>query len=289
MRDVMPSAALAERVESFLAPLGGRTAVALRRLPPLATKRRAPADEAEASGSPASEAIDLRANEPFPAASLIKLCVAVEVLRRVDLGQFRLEERFETAREPRVGGSGVLDYLHPGTRLALRDLCFLMLGVSDNTAANFLIDLVGMGEINETITRMGLKQTKLARRFMDFAARDAGRDNVTSAGELADLLALLHRRALPGAPLLRELLLAQQVADDLRAWLPPETPFACKTGSLDGTGRDDAVFSVAGLLNAPAGGAVALCILTAEQRDPAEARIAVGRALRAVWDAWCAV
>lgn len=286
MQDVDPSA-LAERLDAILTPLGGRSAVAVRRLAPVSFKRRAQADDDDGPPPEALDRVNLCADERFPAASLIKLGIAVEVFRRVDLGQFRLDERFDTVSEPRAGGGGALDYLHAETRLTLQDLCFLMLDLSDNTASNFLIDLVGLGEINETLARTGLKQTKLSRRLMDFEARAARRDNVTSASDMADLLALLHRRALPGAPLLRELLLAQQMADDLRAWLPPETPFACKTGSLDGTEHDDAVFSVAGLLYPPSGEAVALCILTAEQRDPAAARVAVGRALRAVWEAWC--
>ena len=145
----------------------------------------------------------------------------------------------------------MLDYLHPETRLTLHDLCFLMLGVSDNTASNFLIELVGMGEINETLTRMGLKQTKLARRFMDFAARDAGRDNVTSAGDMADLLALLHRRALPGAPLLRELLLAQRWPTICARGCRRRRPSPARLARSTARGSDDAVFSVAGLLYAP--------------------------------------
>ena len=58
----------------------------------------------------------LNADETFPAAGLAKLPVAVEFLRRVDLGQFDLAERWDTSAEPRVGGSGVLDFLDPATR-----------------------------------------------------------------------------------------------------------------------------------------------------------------------------
>jgi beta-lactamase class A len=268
---------LAEQLASILAPLGGRTAVAARRLDP----------QKHSAAAPGADALFLRADEVFPAASLIKVGIAVEVLRRADLGQFSLDERFDTAAEPPVGGGGVLDHLHPAARFTLRDLCFLMLAVSDNTAANFLLDLVGMGEVNATLSRLGLAHTKLARHFMDFAARAVGRDNVTSAGDMAMLLALLQRNALPQGAVLRELLLAQQVADDLRAWLPPETPFAFKTGSLEGTGADDAVFSVAGLLGGSTR-SIGLCVLTAEQRDLAAAHIAVGQALRAIWDTCCA-
>ena len=85
-----------------------------------------------------------------------------------------------------------------------------MLIVSDNTAANVLLDLVGMGEVNESLSRMKLDHTKLARRFMDFEARAARRDNVTSAGDMLALLSLIQQNMLPGARWLRETLGAQQ-------------------------------------------------------------------------------
>ncbi len=162
-----------------------------------------------------------------------------------------------------------------------------MLGVSDNTAANFLLDLVGMGEVNETMSRLKLSQTKLARHFMDFAARDAHRDNLTSASDMLSLLTLLRGGALPGAGRIRELLAAQQLDGDLRAWLPETAQLSHKSGALDDTGAGDGVFHDAGFLSGPSGGCV-YCILTAGWRDQPAARYAVGRTLRALWDRWCA-
>src|SRR5258706_12842187 len=202
---------LAGRLTVLLDALGGRTALALI---PFAPAGPAPAP----TGTPPGE-IRLRADDPLPAASLAKLAIAVELMRRADLGQFDLAERLETSAEPRVGGGGMLDYLDPGTQLTLADLCLLMLAVSDNTAANFLLDLVGMGEVNETMTRLGFTQTHLARRFMDWVARAARRENLTSAGDCARLLAVVRGGALPGANRIRALLGAQQGAGDLRAWL----------------------------------------------------------------------
>jgi len=281
--------ALALEIETRLAPLGGRTAVAVRRVGSrslsLGAARRDDKHHGEES-VPAENTLLLRADDVFPGASLLKICIAVEVLRRADLGQLSLDERFDSSAEPRVGGGGILDHLDPSTCLTLRELCFFMLALSDNTASNFLLDLVGMGEVNETLGRLPLRHTRLARRFMDFTARAAGRDNLTTACDMVALLALLHSNALPGAKELREWLLAQRVADDLRAWLPPEAELAFKTGELPNTGAHDGVFHAAGLLTGPAGTS-SVCVLTAGWDDLAAAHSAVGGVLRALWHAWC--
>ncbi len=257
------SGALTQTLDDMLQPLGGRTALAAQCF----TGKKV--------------AIRLRADEAFPAASLAKLPIAIELMRRIDLGQFARDERFDTSDEPRAGGGGVLDLLNPATSLTLDDLCTLMLIVSDNTAANFLMGLLGMGEINETMSRLKLSKTHLARRFMDMAARAAHRDNVTTAGETLTLLTLIRGGALPGGRRIAEMLAGQQLFDELADWLPTDAHLGHKSGSLDDT------FANAGLLSGP-GGAFAYVILTTEQGNIPAARAAICRAVRALWDAWCA-
>ena len=263
---------LAEHMSALLDPLGGRTAVAARRFGPL------PGSGLEdAEGAPS---ISIRADEVFPAASLAKLPIAIELMRRADMGQFDLRERFDVADEPRVGGAGVLDFLDRDTRLTLADLCTLMLIVSDNTAANFILDLVGMGEVNETMSRLNLKHTKLARRFMDAAARASGRDNLTSAADMLTLISLIRGNALPGGRRLREMLAAQQSFSELtEGWLPPTATLAHKDGTLEGVVHD------AGIVSGP-GGVAMYCVLTAEQHDVPAARAAIGSIVRMLWDTW---
>lgn len=275
--------ALAERIAVLLDPLGGRTAVAAHRVGPSVRVPRAATAGEDRSGDQAASmsALDIRGDDELPAASLAKLPIAVELFRRADLGQFDLSERCDTSGEPRAGGGGALDYLDPSVQLPLSDLCFLMLALSDNTAANFLLGLVGMGEVNHTLERLNLTHTRLARRFMDMAARAAHRDNLASASDMVALLALLRGSALPGAARLREMLATQQRAEDLAAWLPVTASLAHKTGALDDAFHD------AGILSGP-GGACVFCVMTADQADVAAARIAVGRVLRALWDDWCA-
>ncbi|MGZ3639879.1 MAG: serine hydrolase [Ktedonobacterales bacterium] len=290
---VVPAPSLGTRVVVRLDGLGGRSAIVARRFPvPTLPRRAMRTSEVEHEGhehvdapgrisSSVEESIAVRGDEIFPAASLAKLGIAVELMRRVDLRQYDLSEQFNTADEPRVGGGGVLDYLDSTTHLTLNDLCFLMLGVSDNSASNFLLELLGMGEINETMARLKLEKTRLARRFMDWAAREAHRENVTSAEEMVTLLALLRGNALPGASVLRGMLAAQQRADDIQTWLPTEAQLSHKTGELEG------IFHDAGMLAGP-GGACVFCILTAEQRHLPTTRFVVGEVIRMLWDGWCA-
>jgi len=280
---------LGERVASLLEPLGGRTAVAAQRFGPLPAQRltimpsRGAGSSANgASPEVAAEAtqVSIRVDEVFPAASLAKLPIAIELMRRVDMGQFDLRERLDTSATPRVGGAGVLDVLDPSTRLTLGELCALMLVVSDNTAANVVLDLIGMGEVNETMARLNLTRTKLARAFMDQAARASGRDNVTSAGDMLTLLSLIRGNALPGGRKLRETLAAQQSFSELTdGWLPTSATLAHKDGTLEGVVHD------AGIVSGP-GGVAMYCILTAEQDDIPSARATIGRIVRLLWDAW---
>jgi beta-lactamase class A len=272
---------IAEVIAAILASLGGRTAFAARLFGPGAKPSTRHAEDVEAPlQAEADLQLALNADSSFPAAGLAKLPIAVEFLRRVDLGQFDLAERWDIADEPRADGSGILDFLDRTTRLTLGELCALMLIVSDNTAGNILLGLVGMGEVNESLSRMGLAHTKLARRFMDFEARAARRDNVTSAGDMLTLLALVQQNLLPGARWLRDTLAAQRQFVELAAgWLPPTAHLAHKDGLLPDGAHD------AGLLSGPQG-TCAYCVMTVEQTDVPAARYAIGRVVRLLWDFW---
>ena len=265
---------LTARVGALLDQLGGHSAVAARWLP------RPPAG-AQAHGQQAQLEVAVRADEPFASASVIKLAIAVELARRVDLGAFDFAERIDISGEPRVGGGGVLSFLDPGWQPTLADLCSLMLAVSDNTAANVLLELLGMGEVNFSMERLGLVHTRLARRFMDFEARAAGRDNVTSASDMVRLLSLLAGGALPLAGRIRAMMANDARAEAVTFALPADAILIHKTGTMDDTLHD------AGILSGP-GGTCIYCVLTTAQQDLSSTVSVIARTLRLFWDGWCA-
>lgn len=259
---------LVERVTHLLGPLGGRSAVAARAF-------------ASAAPQPATGEVMIRAGDVFPAASLAKLPIAIEVARRVDLGALNWSERFDLTPSAYAGGGSMLDALDFSWHPTLSDLCALMLGASDNTAANRLLDLIGKGEVNETSTRLGLTSTRLQRRFMDLAARAAGRDNVTTARDILTVLSLIRSRAVPHAARLGAMLLHDPRTDAATFDLPLTAELMHKSGVLDDS------LHAAGVLMGP-GGSCVYCVLTTEQRDLPYATLVCARVLRLLWEAWCA-
>ena len=201
----------------------------------------------------------------FESASLIKVLILAEVLRRVDSGEISLKQRTEVRRED------VVDYSEMVRGATVRDgftverLAEGMITISDNTATNVLIDLVGMENINSLARDFHMTHTKLGRKMMDFRSRSAGNHNLTSAADMVTLLGaiwgggLLSPRSRTSALGMLE---GQRSVTNIPAALPPGSRVAHKTGELGDIEHD------AGIVVLP-GRSFALAILT---RGPAQAR-----------------
>jgi len=109
------------------------------------------------------ETVAVNADMRFPSASLIKLAVMVEVQHQIAEGRLRRDALSTLSEDVKVGGSGVLGRLHAGTQLSVADLQSLMITVSDNTATNMLIALVGTANVDRRLAADGFKDTRLFR------------------------------------------------------------------------------------------------------------------------------
>mmetsp|Transcript_27363 Transcript_27363/g.59429 ORF Transcript_27363/g.59429 Transcript_27363/m.59429 type:complete len:262 (+) Transcript_27363:1-786(+) len=181
--------------------------------------------------------------EVFPAASLIKLHLAWEVLnptRNLDLNARH------KITPPSFPGYGVLQDLHDGLELTTRDLTALCLTISDNHATNLLIDLVGLEAFNAAMKENGWEKTELQRRMMDFEARARGLDNWTTPRDVASVLRRMIEDTSGRGELLLGLLKRQQHNYLLPSRLPPGVPFAHKTGDIPGVVHDAGVMFVDG-------------------------------------------
>lgn len=175
-----------------------------------------------------------------PAASTIKVPLLLAVLAEIADGCRRLDDAVAVPSE-RTAGSGVLRMLGSVPTLRLDELLELMVTLSDNTATNVLIDLLGVPTIEQYLARMGLADTRLRRRMLDQRASAEGRENVATAAELARLLdGLCGSELLPGE--LSETALAvlgrQQFNDRIPARLPADVECLHKTGELAGICHD---------------------------------------------------
>ncbi|MGB9905971.1 MAG: serine hydrolase [Candidatus Saccharicenans sp.] len=133
--------------------------------------------------------IFINENEVFPQASSIKIAILMEVLKQAEENRLRLDDFIELKPESKVGGGPILNYLgKPSLRLSVHDLCVLMIVLSDNTATNLLIDLVGLEAVNRRLQTLGLNQTRLRRKMMDLKAAEEGRENISTPKEMLTLL-----------------------------------------------------------------------------------------------------
>lgn len=231
------------------------------------------------------ELLSLNPDIVFPAASLAKVPILVELARQLAQPESTLswETRLEVSEEARVPSDGVLGDLSPDLRPTVQDAAHLMITISDNTASNLLLDLVGMESVNATMRDLGLRGTRLERRFIDFEARKAGRDNWTTAADMALLFSHLYRGRVPERERLLKILLRQNDYSILPAYWGEETPFAHKTGGLEGIMHDAGIlFRALDNTRQP----LIVAALTAEQDDIPLTRLTlarVGRALRQEW------
>lgn len=185
----------------------------------------------------------------FPAASLIKLPVYFEYLDRVRQGGLDPAAVITIPQRSRVGGCGILKDAPPGASYTLERIATLMLTVSDNTAANILIDILGRARINAAARSLGMQDTVLQRHMMDFDSLAAGKDNFTTPRDVHAFLGeLLHPRVM--APEIGRQIISvlrrQELNTKLPARLPPSAAVAHKTGEMDGVEHDAGLVFSAG-------------------------------------------
>jgi beta-lactamase class A len=99
-------------------------------------------------------------------ASSVKVAIHAEVLRQARLGLVSPAAPVATRADDLTGGSGVLSVLRPGLSCTVADLCTLMIVVSDNTATNMLIDLLGgVDAVNRGVASLGYPEIRLDHKI----------------------------------------------------------------------------------------------------------------------------
>jgi beta-lactamase class A len=135
-----------------------------------------------------------RADEPFPMCSTFKFLAVAAVLSRVDDGTERLDRRIP------FGRADLLDYA-PVTTLRVAeggmpvaDLCSAAITVSDNTAANLLLNTIGgPAGLTAYLRGLGDSVTRLDRTEPDLneARPNDPRDTTSPNAMLRDLQQIL--------------------------------------------------------------------------------------------------
>lgn len=181
---------------------------------------------------------------PMHAASVIKLFIMVEAFRQFEEENLNPHTFVAISDDTKVPSCGALTYLHSGVEVTILDLISLMIILSDNTATNVLIDLLGLEAINATIERLGYKRTSLYRKMYDTEKMPKEVKNIITAQEIGDLLEKIYKGTLiseVSSRKMMDLLLNQQLNSKIPFYLEPLEPtpqVAHKTGESTGITHD---------------------------------------------------
>lgn len=213
-----------------------------------------------------------------PSASTIKVLIMVEALNQVLKGKYQLNQKIKINEEDKVDFSIVKD-LTAGSYNYI-DLITLMIIVSDNTATNILIDLLGYENINKMGEKLGLKNTILARKMLEFKAIKEGRQNYTSPMDMVIIMESIYRKQLLSSEiceLMIDILKKQKHKDCLGRFLSEDVDIAHKTGGLKNLSHDIGIFYLDNIH-------YLLGVFVTEASSDAEAKEVVGRISKVVYD-----
>lgn len=244
MRRIFPLVVLASLLTALTAPARAQSGEPL----PFAQFRTSfQAAAANAPGHIAMEVKDLttgyssgvNAASVMPAASTIKIPIMVEVFRQMQLANFDLNRRVAVLPSDKDYGSGSICDSPVGTTYSVSQLLSSMIDVSDNTAANMLIRLVGRSHINQTMTNLGAPHTRLydSIHTAGWNVRNTLR---TSPEDMVSILSQMAKDDLVDEWSSKQMISILE-ADQINGLIPeplPQVPIAHKTGSFDDTLND---------------------------------------------------
>ena len=178
----------------------------------------------------------------FAQASAIKIPILLEVYKQARENKFALTDTKPLLSTNTVAGSGILNAMADPVSLSIRNYCMLMIGLSDNSATNTLIELVGMQNINSTMQTLGLKNTRVQRKMIDQPASLRNEENISTPAEAVKILKLLYDGKFIDKAASDEILLTLQKNpvenSKIARGIPSSVKIAFKPGGMGGVSTE---------------------------------------------------
>ena len=178
-------------------------------------------------------------------ASTIKVPILCCALQDVMEGRLSLQQSLAITPD---NGFDDTEVFEPGYRrdgATLWEMLYWMIVSSDNTATNTVISLLGYDHVNRYCEAIGLSQTSLQRKMLDYQAIAEGRNNYTSPLDLYRVFSLLYRGEILTQSLRDvafDFLSRCRSTDALQRYIPDPVPVLHKPGGLDHLNHDAGIF-----------------------------------------------
>lgn len=201
-----------------------------------------------------------------PSASVIKLPILIHAALLARKGRLDWEQKLTFHETDKTPGSGVLTHLSEGLTLSTKDVCTLMICMSDNSATNMMIDILGVEPINERIRDLGCSDTELFRKVFGTNPYKDPEDakyglGVTTVADQLHLLELIQGNKIGDTEtcdIIRAMLGKQFYREGIPRLLGPDITFMGKSGSVDHVRND------VGIVVTPQGRTIIMAIFCQE-------------------------
>jgi beta-lactamase class A len=236
----------------------------------------------------------LNPRDHFPMQSVYKLPICMAVLKQVDAGMIRLDQKVKIAREDYVPGaahSPIRDKYPKGTELTVDDLIRFALSESDGTASDVLLKLAGgsatvqmfINDLQVTDIVVLNTEKELAQ---DWQAQY--RNSATPEAAAALLRALYEQRELSEsgrALLLKYMTESKPGAKRLKGLLPEGTVVAHKTGTSGTQNGITAATNDIGIVTLPSGKHLVIAVFVSDSTaDDSIREGVIARAAKLIFD-----
>lgn len=179
----------------------------------------------------------------LPSASTIKILIMVEAFRRIELGEFKVDEKIKIDKRDIVDFSIISEL--GKDEYSFIDLIIWMIIISDNTATNVLIENLGYEKINKMAEDLNCQNTILQRKMMDFEAVKLGKENLTTPMDMAIIMEKIYSKSIlseKSCKMMIDILKRQRHKDKLPRYIVEDVVLANKTGELTGINHDIGIF-----------------------------------------------
>ena len=242
------------------------------------------------------ETVSLNSHDHFPMQSVYKLPIGMAVMKQVDAGKIKLEQKVRVTKSDFVRAgqhSPIRDQNPNGAELSVSELMGWMLLESDGTASDVLMKLAGGPEAVQAY----LNELKITEMIVLNTEKEIGQDWqtqyrnwATPEAAVALLRALHERRGLSETSqtlLLKLMTESTPGAKRLKGLLPAGTVVAHKTGTSGTQNGITAATNDIGLITLPNGQHLAIAVFVSDSAvDEAKREAVIARVAKAAWDKW---
>lgn len=225
------------------------------------------------------EKTDVNGDVPYPMASTFKIPILATAMKQVSQGKLSLGTRYPLKEEDKSPGSGILPYFEGGLEPTFLDMLTLMIIISDNTATDMIIDILGGPEaiesymhelgLNDIYIKMNCKDLigemfppevqamPMEERMAWASTHDILRDSrtfsltpdndISTALDMNSLLHMIYQGELFGGEELETalgILFKQQFNVRMTRFFPPQIKVAHKTGTIGGIRNDSGIIYI---------------------------------------------